>query len=136
MTTPTWDYIRSLPRQPASLDTVRSAPPGPGVYAWFRDGEIVYLGKASKLRGRLVTHRRTSTRPGKSTLRATVGELTTGVPRATLRINGRYVPDEAAAIDAWLDACELSWVETETNERALDLERALLTVWRPPLNRA
>lgn len=135
MTTPTWDAIRSLPRRPASLETVRSAPRGPGVYIWFRDSEIAYLGKASKLRGRLGTHRRTSTKPGKSTLRATVGELATGVPRATLRMDGRYVPDEAIAIDAWLDACELTWFETETNERALELERALLTTWRPPLNR-
>lgn len=130
----TWADVRQAPRSDASLAHVLSAPLAPGVYLWWREGEPVYLGKATSLRRRLSVHRRTKTRPEKSTLRASVGAVVTGEPRATLRQRGRYVDEEAVQIDAWLDGCELSWIEAETAADAVLLEKALLAQWRPPLN--
>lgn len=126
--------MRLLPRAVASREHVRTAPREPGVYIWWRDGEPVYLGKAAILRGRLSTHRRTSTRPSQSTLRATIGALVTDQPRKVLREKGRYVEAEALLIDAYLDGCELAWVTTETPADAAILERSLIDEWRPPLN--
>lgn len=129
-----WDQIRLLPRAVASREHARTAPREPGVYIWFREGEPVYLGKAAILRGRLGTHRRTTTRPSQSTLRATIGALVTAQPRMVLREKGRYVEAEALLIDTYLDGCELAWVTTERPADAALLERALIAAWRPPLN--
>ena len=131
-----WNQIRLLPRAVASREHVRTAPREPGVYIWFREDEPVYLGKAAILRDRLGTHRRTSTSPSKSTLRATVGAMVTGQPRKTLREKGRYVEAEAQVIDTYLDGCELAWVTTATPADAALLERSLINEWRPPLNLA
>lgn len=132
--TTTWEALRAARRAPATKDHIRTAPTSPGVYVWFRDNEPVYVGIGVNLRRRLTDHRSTSTRPRKSTLRASVGVLATGLPRTVLRVDKRYVPAEAALIDAWLDGCELTWVATPSRHHAKQIEADLLREAMPMLN--
>jgi hypothetical protein len=46
--------IGSAPRYPVASLTANQVPTAPGVYAWYRDGAYMYIGKASSLRDRLV----------------------------------------------------------------------------------
>lgn len=55
-----WQTILGRPRRPATAVAREDISVKPGIYAWFRDMECVYLGKASNLRSRLATHLSTS----------------------------------------------------------------------------
>ncbi|NYF16008.1 excinuclease UvrABC nuclease subunit [Microbacterium sp. AK009] len=110
-------------------------PAKPGVYAWFRDGECVYLGKASDLRSRLGTHLGTSLDLSRSTLRSWVAVRELNLDREyTRRRPTVTTAPQVAIVNAWLRSCELTWVVTATKEDAALLEGRLLAAYRPPIN--
>ncbi len=112
-------------------------PAKPGVYAWFRDGYCVYVGKASDLRSRLRAHLATSLDLSRSTLRSWVAVRELGLDREyTRRRPTVMTAAQVAVVNDWLRACELTWVVTPTKEDAASLERALLGEFRPPINAA
>lgn len=107
------------------------------MYAWRHDDEVVYVGTAARLRQRLSTHRGRGTCLRGSAFRRNVAHLLLGVEPARLAGPDRErLPEaDAAAVSAWIRACELSWVECADADAARMLERELLEQWRPPINR-
>lgn len=130
-----WQAVLERPRRLARHVDRRDIPAGPGVYAWFRDGDCVYLGKASSLRSRLNTHLGTSLDLSRSTLRSWIAVRELGLDRAHTRHRPtRMTSDQVAVVNDWIGACDLAWVETATKEEAAALESRLLGAWRPPIN--
>ncbi|WP_374113575.1 GIY-YIG nuclease family protein [Microbacterium sp. zg.B48] len=133
--TPEWNVVLAQPRQPASTIQRGDVPDGPGVYAWFRDGDCVYLGKASNLRSRLGTHLGTSLDLSRSTVRSWVAVRELNLTREHTRRRPTVMTDEQVAIvTEWIRSCDLSWVTSASSEEAASLEAKLLAAWRPPLN--
>lgn len=134
-TVPEWDVVLTQPRRPASEARRIDIPNSPGVYAWFRDGECVYLGKAANLRSRLSTHLGESLDLSRSTLRSWVAVRELDVTREyTRRRPTVMTPGEVAIVTGWIRGCDLAWVTTDSKEDAAQLESKLLTAWRPSIN--
>lgn len=113
-------------------------PRQPGVYCWFRDGKPVYAGRAASrggLRKRLGQHLDTGTDLSHSTFRAWVAVRELELTRKAARDREVGVrADQAAAVTAWVDGCEVSWVALNTVAEAKRFEHGLLYAWEPPLN--
>ena len=113
-------------------------PDEPGVYLWRHDGQAVYVGMATSLRGRAWSkHLGAGVSLSGSSLRRNVCELLFGIPP---NITGRptkqkVTAEQAAAIRGWLLACEVSWLPSATAPEADQLERHLRGMFLPPLNR-
>ena len=130
-----WSTVLSQPRTRAGSLARSVVPELPGVYAWFRDDECVYLGKASSLRARLRSHLATSLDLSRSTLRSWVAVRELGLTREyTRRRPTVMTPEQVAVVTEWIQRCDLSWVTTTTKEEAALLEARLLSAWRPPIN--
>jgi len=107
-----------------------------GVYAWFRDGDCVYVGKAKNLRQRLSAHRSTSADLSRSTLRASVAVRELGIGRKTARSRPSTLhAEQVSQVNEWLAACEVAWVACPDPGVADEMERRLRGHWMPPLNR-
>ncbi len=123
-------------RSPPDL-TKANFPSDPGVYAWYRDGEPIFVGKADSLqqrvwgnhlgRGRVMTS---------SAFRRNVAQHL-GIAAAAAIKKKAYEPtaDEVARVRAFIEGCEVAWVTTETKAGALDLETRLKREWMPPLTK-
>lgn len=109
-----------------------------GVYLWRHDGQAVYVGMATSLRGRAWSkHLGAGVSLAGSSLRRNVCELLFDIPP---NITGRptkqkVTPEQATAIRDWLLVCELSWLLCATVHEADQLERRLRNAFLPPLNR-
>ena len=131
-----WDQLEGAPRRRAGDLQLADVPHDPGVYAWFRDGQCVYVGKASNLRRRLSAHLRTSPDLSRSTLRASVAARELNVTRATARARPPVITgDQAAVINRWLHECDIAWVTCTSPRAADELERLLRRERMPELNR-
>lgn len=131
-----WGQIEQASRRRAGDLPLADAPREPGVYAWFRDGQCVYVGKASDLRQRLGTHLRTSIDLSRSTLRATVAERELGVSRTTARARPSVMtPEQVAVVNRWLADCDIAWITCPSPLAAAELERHLRRGRLPVLNR-
>lgn len=132
---PFWDQVLAAPRRSAMSIERTSIPSLPGVYAWFRDSECVYVGKASNLRSRLDTHLATSADLSRSTLRSWVAVRELGLERAfTRRRPSVMTSEQVAVVNSWLKSCDVAWLVTSTRGEAAALESQLLAVWQPPIN--
>lgn len=133
--TPEWSNLLAKPRRLATEVRRSDVPERPGVYAWFRDGECVYIGKASDLRSRLGTHLGTSLDLSRSTLRSWVAVRELGLAREYTRRRPTVMTNEqVAVVNAWIRGCELAWMNSDTREDAAALEARLLAAHRPPIN--
>jgi excinuclease UvrABC nuclease subunit len=134
---PEWQRLLTQPRRANSAMSATDVPARPGVYAWFQGEECVYVGKATRLRSRLNSHRRTSADLSRSTLRASVAVTTLGVTRAHARSRpSRMTAVELATINAWFETADVAWVVCETPDEADAFERRLRATWMPSLNLA
>ncbi len=130
-----WADVLAAPRTRSSALSTADIPAQPGLYAWFRDGECVYLGIAGNLRDRLTTHRGTSNDLSRSTFRSWVAVHVLGLDRAATRQRPSIVTDEQAqVVNAWIAACDIAWLTQATQEDAAVLETSLLAEHRPLLN--
>ena len=110
-------------------------PAVPGVYAWFKGGECVYVGKAADLRERLSSHRSRSLDLSRSTLRASVAIRELGVTRAYARSRpSRMTSSEIARVNAWFEAAAVAWIVCSTPKGSEALEGRLRKLWMPELN--
>ena len=123
------------PRHSASVVQRRDLPEDPGVYAWFRGGECVYLGKASNLRSSLGTHLGTSLDLSRSTLRSWVAVRELHLAREYMRRRPTVMTNEQVAIvTQWIRSCDFTWIISASGAEAATLEAKLLAAWRPGIN--
>lgn len=131
-----WTRLLEAPRSHAGDLTRPAIPQVPGVYAWFRDDECVYVGLAgTSLRSRLSAHLATTTDLSRSTLRATVAVNQLGVTRTTARSRPPILTtDQVGVVNEWLRACDVAWLTCPTRLAAVSLEKTLRETRLPRLN--
>jgi hypothetical protein len=133
-----WGALLSAPTIPVRELARAQVPDEPGVCLWRHDGQAVYVGMATRLRGRAWSkHLGAGVSLSGSSLRRNVCELLFDIPP---NITGRptkqkVTPVQARAIRDWLLMCELSWLPCATVVAADQLERRLRAAFLPPLNR-
>lgn len=112
-------------------------PLSPGVYAWYRRGRAVYVGKADELRGRAWSnHMGQSSSMGSSAFRRNVAEhLDFGTPGDIKAKRVRLTRIQLAEVRAWILGCALAWVECRTVAAAKELEIDMKAEWIPPLTK-
>jgi len=128
--------MNAQPRQPAAQLRKRDLPSDPGVYAWYRDGAAIYVGKADSLKDRLGRHLGRGRVMTSSAFRRNVAEHL-GISTAALIKSRAYQPndDEVASIRAFVEDCEVAWVATATAAAALKLETDMKLERLPPLTK-
>jgi excinuclease UvrABC nuclease subunit len=121
-----------------AVPSLKSAeiPTSPGVYALYRNGERMYLGKATSLRMRLGSHRSKGVSMTNSALRRNICEHLRIATAAAIKAR-RYSTTraDAGSVTGWLAEGSFSWIECESPAAAVALEEALLREFKPPLNR-
>jgi len=124
-------------RRPVLDVTLAYIPVEPGVYAFYRDGAAVYVGKATRLQSRLWNcHLRTGTSMTNSALRRNVAQFLEIATAADIKAR-RYKPtlEDAERVSKWIRECELAWVTCESEPAAKALEDSLKREWKPPLTK-
>jgi hypothetical protein len=134
---PQWDRIDAQPRIPARKLRALDVPLKPGVYAWYRRGRAVYVGKADELRGRAWSnHMGQSASMGSSAFRRNVAEYLGFASSADIKSKRASLnPEQLAAVRAWIVSCSLAWIECRTTTAAIRLEAELKSEWQPPLTK-
>lgn len=135
---PRWEVLNRRPRRRAGGLHPQDVPSAPGVYAFYRDGVAVYVGRAGTrgLRRRLLSnHLSRSPDLSRSTLRRSVAAELGVATRAEAAVRPTQLTGEQAApVNAWLAACEVAWIECVDANDAAELEKALRAEWLPRLN--
>lgn len=140
MTGPLWTQMLALPRHDPAALTSSDVPDQPGIYVWLRDGEPVYSGVAAGtggLRGRVWRyHLKTGLDLSRSSFRRNVCEHL-GIARTSrTRIRPTVMTvDEVEPVNAWVQACQVTWLVCESSEKAKQFERDLHAEWLAPLSK-
>lgn len=132
--------MASRPAYPVAGFDTSLLPPDPGVYAFYREGRPVYVGRsiaAGGLKRRLVTeHLRTDNDLSWSAFRRNVAEfLNVGPAAVTRQRPPRLTPEQVAPVVAWVQECELRWIACTSQAVAAALEEQLKAEWKPPLTK-
>jgi hypothetical protein len=133
----TWNDMDNTPRVSAGTLGRPGIPAGPGVYAFYRDGKPVYIGKAGSLQRRLWNdHLRQGVSMTNSAMRRNVAE-SLGIAKAADIKQRRYQPtaSDAATISGWIGECTIAWLECATEPDAVALETTLKTERTPRLTK-
>ena len=136
-----WQTINSLPRHVASEVTGQLIPTEPGVYAWYRSGVAVYVGKATGRQGLRQRAWGNHMARGKgamsgSAFRRNVAELLGFGKPSLIKANPSVLTDaQVDAVNAWIRECEVAWFTTASSGAALALERDLKAELLPPLTK-
>ena len=112
-------------------------PAGPCVYALYRKGNRMYVGKATSLRSRVGgQHCARGASMTNSALRRNICQHLGVSTAADIKVR-RYQTTlaDARRVTAWLDECEFAWIECPDAAAALALEAAMRLEFKPPLNR-
>ena len=134
---PLWAAMHRRPRRDLATLVRGDVPTASGVYALYRDGQAVYIGKASSLKTRFWgNHMSTHPDLTKSALRRNVAEHLAIAPAGEIKAR-RYHPTEIelGRIAAWIRRCSVAWIECESAAAAADLETAMKAEWMPPLTK-
>jgi hypothetical protein len=134
---PVWATLDAATKRIPAVVCDADIPTGPGVYAWYRAGKAVYVGKASSLRSRLWRqHLGQSRSLHNSAFRRNVAE-SLGFGSANDLYEGRVVLDAAqlAKVREWITGCTLAWLECPSHAEAVTLETALKIEYRPILTK-
>ena len=135
------NQMNAAPRHAASGLRSADLPTGPGVYAWYRDGEAVYVGKATGREGIRQRAWKNHMAKGRgamsgSAFRRNVAEhlgfSTAGAIKANTAV---LTPQQVERVNDWIRECDVAWVETPTADEALALERTLKAAMRPTLTK-
>lgn len=120
--------------------TSADVPKTVGVYAWYRDGQAIYAGRAVGAKGLNERVWRNHLAKGsdlsRSSFRRNVCEHLGIADTTVSRIRPtRLNAAEVEPINAWIGGCEVAWIEFHTVEEAKGYELRLLSEWMPPLSR-
>ena len=134
---PLWDRMDAQPRFRAADLSRADVPTEAGVYAWYRRGRAVYLGKAESLRDRAwKNHMGQSATMGTSAFRRNVAEsLGFGSSADIKEQRVILTPDELAAVRAWIIGCSVTWIVCPSTAAAVTLEARMKAEWMPPLTK-
>lgn len=112
-------------------------PEDPGVYALYRGGTPMYVGKATSLRDRVwKNHSGRGPVMTSSAMRRNVAEYLGIASAADIKAR-RYqpTPEQVAAVRTWLDGCEIAWRTCPTARAANALEDDMKAEHLPPLTK-
>jgi GIY-YIG catalytic domain len=132
-------WSRMSRRKRLSMARLQKAdiPTSAGVYAVYRGGKPMYIGKAKCLQERVwKNHSGLGLGMKTSALRRNVAEHL-GIAKAADIKAARYrvSPKEATRARDWLDECEITWRECADNAAAEDLEDKMKAEYLPPLTK-
>lgn len=132
--------IDAQPRRLAAQLSGRDVPSAPGVYAWYRDGEPVYSGRTlgkTGLRGRVWdTHLKTGTDLSRSSFRRNVCAHLGVAPTSKTTVRPTLMTEaDVEPVNRWIRACEVAWIQCDSETEARAFERMLHAEWMPPLSR-
>lgn len=135
-----WTRMDERPRRLAAELTGADLPTSPGVYAWYRDGEPVYSGRAigrDGLKGRVWgNHLKTGHDLSRSSFRRNVCEHLGIAPVATTKIRPTAMtPDNVVPVNTWIRECEVAWIEFPSGTEAAHFEKSLHAEWLPPMSK-
>jgi excinuclease UvrABC nuclease subunit len=132
-----WGDLDAATRHAPATLSRDVVPDAPGVYAWYRDGQRVYVGKADSLRDRVWgNHLGQSRAPMGSAFRRNVAEHLGFGSAANMKSRTVTLSDEQlAAIRGWIMSCEVAWLVCDSRLAALELETKLKSEFRPPLTK-
>jgi len=132
-----WSQMGRRRRRSMSSLRKEDIPLDPGVYALYRAGKPMYVGKAKSLQGRVgKNHSGRGRGMGTSAMRRNVAEHL-GIATANEIKEGLYrvSAEEAERVRAWLDRCEIAWRKCPTEAAAVELEKAMKREYLPPLTK-
>jgi hypothetical protein len=132
-----WSQMGRSRRRSMSSLRKEDIPLDPGVYALYRAGKPMYVGKAKSLQGRVwKNHSGRGRDMGTSAMRRNVAEHL-GIATANAIKEGLYrvSAEEAGRVRAWLDRCEIGWRKCPTEADAVALETAMKAEYLPPLTK-
>jgi hypothetical protein len=132
-----WQQLHRRPRRAIEALRKREIPEDPGVYALYRDGEPVYVGKAKSLQSRIwKSHCGRGKVMTGSAMRRNVAELLDIATAADIKARRhRPTPTEVKRVRVFLDTCEIAWRSTTSEEAAIELEKSMKREWLPPLTK-
>lgn len=135
-----WKLMASQPAHLVADLDVSLLPSAPGVYAFYRDGKPMYVGRAiaaGGLRRRLSTqHLRTGNDLSWSAFRRNVAAHLGVAPTAVTKKRPPQLTDaQVAPVVSWVQECELRWIACTTREQASTLEEQLKAERKPPFTK-
>jgi len=134
---PLWARMSQRKRRPMATLKREDIPLAAGVYALYRSGKPMYVGKAKSLQGRVwKNHSGRGLGMGSSAMRRNVAEHL-GIANAKDIKEGRHLvsPKEAKRVRDWLDRCGIAWRECPSEAAAEKLEKAMKREHKPPLTK-
>jgi hypothetical protein len=137
---PLWSRMNGQQRRAAQQLSSRDIPAGPGVYAWYRDGEPVYSGRATGRKGLRERIWRKHLEQGndlsRSSFRRNVcAYLGIAPTNKTATRPTQMTASDVEPVNTWIRDCEVAWIECGSPADAKELEEALHREWLPPLGR-
>lgn len=134
-----WALMRSQGDIDVAAFSPATVPAEPGVYAFFRGDDAVYVGRAvtaGGLRSRLRTHTATGVDLSHSSFRRNVAEHLGVAPTSVTRIRPpRLTASDVEPVNDWIRGCTVRWLTAPSVEAAKALEDDMKREWRPPLTK-
>lgn len=135
---PLWTRMDAATRHGATVVAGAEVPADPGVFAVYRRGEAMFLGRAPAdggLRER-VHDRHLATGPD-LTASAFRRNVATRLKVADVdEVRSRpLTPDEVTRVNRWVAGCDVAWLTCADDDEATTLESALKAEFRPPLTK-
>lgn len=134
---PLWTRLDGQPRLAARDLRSADVPTDPGVYAWYRRGRAVYVGKADDLRARVWRNHLGQGRSVRvSAFRRNVAEYLGFGSSADIKAKRiELTSDQLAILRAWILGCRSAWIVCRSKAEAVRLEARLKAEWMPPLTK-
>jgi len=129
--------MNKQPRREVGRLKSADIPSGPGVYAWYEDGEPIYVGKGEDLQDRIWRrHLRKGRSLKSSALRRNVAE-DLGIGSAGDITTGRCRPtaEQVTQVNARIWAFAIAWIRCGSHGDAVNLESRMKEEWMPPLTK-
>lgn len=135
-----WERMDAQPRREARELRRSDVPASPGVYAWYRNGEAIYAGRALEAKGLQdrvgKNHMGTTNDLSRSSFRRNVCEfLGIAPPSVTTMRPAHLSASDVEPVNEWIRGCEIAWIECGNADEAERLEKVLFAEWMPPLSK-
>lgn len=132
-------WARMNEQQPLFCRIARNSelPSDPGVYAWYKDGAAIYVGKANSLLSRLRNnHLSRGSSLSNSAFRRNVAEYLGIGSAADIKAGRKKLSsEEVDRVVDFIDGCKLRWLVCESKAAALQLESEMKDEHQPPLTK-